>query len=334
MATMSPLYAAQQPLTSTQSLASTTSVPDWYSEYIKGIAGKGLELAGQADQNPIPQQSIAGFTPDQQQAFQQIRQNQGSWQPLTQGAGQSFQGANQAATGAAGQANAAVAGPAQNFVDPGVQQKYMSPYTSSVVNEIARLGNQNFDENVMPKINASMIGSGQFGSTRNATVLGQAGRDVQQNISGQQASALESGYTTAGNLFNQDANRTQQQQQLQGQTALAGGQLQAGTGISAGQGMGALAQTQAGLGLQDAQALQASGQQQQQLQQTGLDTDYNNLVARNQAGWNNLNNLNSIVRGAQLPTTQTGVTQGPLTRTAGPSPLAMIGNTYSQVAGS
>jgi len=63
-----------------------------------------------------------------------------------------------------------------------------------------------------------------------------------------------------------------------------------------------------------------------------LDTDYNNMVGQQQYGWNVLNNLNSIIRGAQLPTTQTATTQGPLSRTQGASPLAGIANTYSQLA--
>ncbi len=322
------------PQTGTSTTAGGTNVPDWYSDYIRGIAGKGAELAGINQDAPVPQQSIAGFTPDQQQAFQQIRDNQGSWQPGLAQAGQTVQGAVTGAQQAGQQANAAVAGPSQNWTDPGTQQQYMSPYTSSVVNEIARLGNQNFNENIMPQINASMIGSGQFGSTRNAGVLSNAARDTEQNIMGQQASALESGYSTAGNLFNQDANRNQQQQSMQGQTALAAGTLGAQTGLQAGQQQGALAQTGAALGLQDAQALQASGQQQQQLQQTGLDTDYNNLVAQQQYGWNNLNNLNSIIRGAQLPTSQTSITQGPLTRTPGQSPLGALSASYAGLAGS
>lgn len=323
------LTSGTAPAQATQTSTGSTNTPDWYNEYIKGIAGKGLELAGNAEGQPVPQQSIAGFTPDQQQAFQQVRNNQGSWQPLMTQAGQSVQGAQGAAGAAGTAANAAVAGPSQNFTDPGTQQKYMSPYTSSVVNEIARLGNQNFNENIMPAINSSAIGSGQFGSERNADVLGRAGRDAQQNITGQQASALEAGYSTAGNLFNQDATRAQTQQQTQAQTALGAGQLAATTGLQAGQQQGALAQTQAGLGLQDAQALQAVGQQQQQLNQVGLDTDFNNTVAGQQAGWNNLNNLSTIVRGASLPTSQTATTQGPLTRTQGASPLSTLGATYA-----
>lgn len=305
----------------------TATTPDWYTDYIKGIAGKGAELAAQSQNQPAPQQSIAGFTPDQIQAFQQVRDNQGSWRPYTNQAAGALTQAAQTATGAQGQANAAVAGPAQSWTDPGTANKYMSPYTSSVVNEIARLGNQNFSESVMPNITASMIGSGQFGSERNADVLGRAARDVQQNISGQQAQALESGYSTAGNLFNQDANRQQQQQATQASTALAGGQLAAGTQMASGTNLGALGQTVSALGLNDAQALQASGQQQQQLNQTALDTAYNNEVARNNQPWTVLNNLNSIVRGAQLPTTQTSTVTGPLTRTYGPSPLTQLGTT-------
>lgn len=312
--------------------ASAAGVPDWYSEYIRGIAGKGVELAGNAANSPVPQQSIAGFTPDQERAFAAIRANQGSWIPSVQRANGAFEQSAQVAQGAAGAANSAVAGPAANFTDN--VSKYMSPYTSSVVNEIARLGNRNFDENVMPKINASMIGSGQFGSERNAGVLSRAGRDVQADITGQQASALEQGYSTAGNLFSQDANRQQAQQATQAQTALAGGQLAAGALTTTGTNIGSQGNQIAGLNAADATALQASGQQQQQLAQTGLDTDYNNLVGQQNFDWTNLNNLNSIVRGAQLPTTQTAVNNGPLTRTASASPLAQAGALYSGLAGS
>lgn len=332
MGALDYLTSPTAPAYGTSSTATNSTVPDWYSNYIQGIAGKGLELAGNNQDAATPQQSIAGFTPDQTQAFQQIRDNQGMWQPGLAQAGQTTQGAVDSAQQAGQQANAAVAGPSQSWTQPGTMDQYMSPYTSSVVNEIARLGNQNFNENIMPQLNASMIGSGQFGSTRNAGALGAAANANQQNIMGQQASALESGYTTAGNLFNQDANRAQQQQSMQGTTALAAGTLGAQTGLQAGQQQGALAQTGAQLGLQDAQALQASGQQQQQLQQTGLDTDYNNMVAQQQYGWNNLNNLNSIVRGAQLPTSQTSMTNGPLSRTQGSSPLAQIGSGYAQLA--
>jgi len=317
-----PLYSTG-PTTTTAS----SSTPDWYNDYIKGIAGKGMELATNAQNNPVPQQSVAGFTPDQQQAFQMVRNNVGSWAPgMGNAVAMNDQAVGQAA-GAANNANAAVAGPAANFTQN--WQQYMSPYTQSVVNEIGRLGQQNFAENIMPGVNSSMIGSGQFGSERNADVLGRAARDSAANITGQQASALESGYAQAGTLFNADANRQQQQQQMQAGTALQGGQLAAGMSMDASKNRGALTQAQSQLGLMDAQQLQAVGQQQQQLQQTGLDTAYNNQVSANNAGWSNLDNLNSIVRGAQLPTSQTSTNTGALTRTYGASPLQQVGTMYS-----
>lgn len=262
------------------------------------------------------------------------------------------------------QAQTAVAGNAEQFPDNFSQ--YMSPYTMSVVNEIGRLGNQNFSEKIMPQIMSSMISSGQFGSERNADVLGRAARDAQLGITGEQSKALESGYGTAGNLFNADANRTQQQQKMQGDTALQGASTVANAGIGVGNAQGALAQTagstgaavgnamvnsatgqagaltalgnaqtnlgasigntginQAGaltalgkntseLGYTDAGALNTVGNQQQALQQTGLDTAYNNEVNAQTHDLNTINNVNNVVRNLQLPTNATQITNAPV----------------------
>lgn len=306
-----------QPVTGTATSSGGSSGPGWYNDYIQGIGGKAAELAGRDASRPVPQQSVAGFTPDQVQAFGQVRSNQGAYRPYTDAASGQFGAANTDA----GAATAAVAGPAQTFTQN--WQQYMSPYTQGVVNEISRLGNQNFSENIMPTINASMIGSGQFGSERNADVLGRAARDTQSAITGQQASALEAGFNTSGNLFNQDANRIQQQQQLQAQTALGSGALRNTTG----QNFGALGQAVSQLGLSDAQALQASGQQQQQMDQLGMDTAYNNTIAANNWDWSTLDRLNSVTRGMQLPTSSTAVNTGPLGRAYTPAPLTQLGTT-------
>lgn len=326
MGALDYLFQGQAAPAVSTSAVGANGLPEWYNQYTQGIAGKAVDAAQQSENQPIPQQEVAGFTPDQTQAFQQVRDNQGNWKGALDQAGQQYGQAGQAA----GAANAAVAGPAKSWTDPGTQQQYMSPYTSGVVNEIARLGNQNFNENVMPQINASMIGSGQFGSTRNATALGNAARDNQQNIMGQQANALESGYGTAANIFGQDATRAQQQQQTQASTALAGGQLNNQTG----QNMGALGAAHQQMGLTDAQALQATGQQQQQLNQLGLDTAYNNQVSTNNSPWTNLNNMSSLVRGVSLPTTQTQMNSGPLTRTYQDSPLSQLTSGVSGLFGS
>lgn len=272
---------APQNVTSTSAVQGT--LPNWLAEYEKGIAGKALDVAGQG-YTPYPGQRIAGFTPDQQAAFAQIRESQGAWKPelntasslasgimpgvtagLQQGSQYGASGVSSAdnaakmasmfaggagtnanklaqntldssmgfAQGAGDAANSAVAGPAQSWTNN--WQQYMSPYTENVVNEIARSGNQNLMENIMPEVQSSFIGSGQFGSTRNADIMARAVRDAQTGISDKQSQALQSGYTTGANIFGQDAARAQQQQQMQSQTALGAGQLGANTAVSAGQ---------------------------------------------------------------------------------------------------
>ncbi len=126
------------------------------------------------------------------------------------------------------------------------RQQYMSPYTTGVTNEIARLGNRNLQENVLGAVNDSFIGSGGFGSSRNAEMIGRAMRDAQADISGKQAMALESGYNTALQGFQTDQARLQQQQQMRSGAALGAGQLQGNMATQGGQ-----------LGLN---ALQAAGQ--------------------------------------------------------------------------
>jgi hypothetical protein len=361
------------PQSLTNATTSTTDLPDWYQEYQRAMAGKATEVAGRG-YTPYPGQQVAGFNNDQMNAFQQVRNNQGSWQPglgsamgsasgiagaanagtsaanaAAQGgynsaigygnqamgqasgaygtaggyAGQSagaagaaqgaagsaasnanhaaqsgwnsaagnyghansaagigaaigtqgmananqaaqggynaaasgFGGSNGAAYGAMGAAaqgtgvaNAygagavnAVSGPSQNWT--GNFQQYMSPYTHSVVDEIGRQGNLNLTQNILPSIGSTFAGSGQFGSGRNAAIVGQGISQAQQGISGLQAQALENGYSQAGNLFNQDANRAQQQQQMQGQTALSAGQLaNAGASLNANTALGAAGQ--------------------------------------------------------------------------------------------
>ncbi len=321
------IFGSTPPPSVNSTVASTNGLPDWYQEYLRGIGGKATEIAGNAQESPLPEQSVAGLTPDQTQALQQVRDNQGAWRPLTDQAATTAQQITPQVQNYVGQAQNAVAGPSANFTDN--YQQYMSPYTQSVVDNIARLGNRNYNENIAPGVNASMISSGQYGSERNADVLARAGRDVQADISGQQSQALQSGYSTAGTLFNADANRQQQQQQMQGSAALQGaGAVSSALQGQAGQ-LGALGQSYSALGLGDAQSLQAAGQQQQQLNQAGLDTAYTNAQAARTDPWTQLNNVNSAVRGLQLPSTQVGTTNAPLASASfGTGTIGALGQAY------
>lgn len=285
------------PASVTGNVSSVQNVPDWLQEYERAMAGKATEVAGQGYQ-PYPGQQVAGFNNDQMNAFQQVRDNQGSWQPgmgsamgSASGIADAAQAGTTAANGAAqngwnaasgyagqsagaagsaidaaqqgtGMANAygagavgAVAGPSQSWTNN--YQQYMSPYTQSVVDEIGRQGNLNLQQNILPGINSTFGASGQFGSGRNAAIVGQGISQAQQGISGLQSQALQSGYGEAANIFGQDANRAQQQQQMQSQANLSAGQLansgaalNANTALSAAGQYGNLGSMMGSLGMQ------------------------------------------------------------------------------------
>lgn len=332
------LFEGAPPSSVTSSQVSATDMPDWYQEYLRGIAGKATSIAGEPYQ-PYPGQRLAEFNPDQQAAFENVRGGVGAWQP-TYGSALSTAGniapaAYQAlGTGAdyAAQGVGATEGPAATWDTS--YQKYMSPYTSNVVNEISRLGNQNLTENIVPNVQSQFTGSGQFGSTRNADILGRAVRDAQTNISGLQSQALERGWGTGANIFGADAARQQQQQQMQSGAALTAGQLSnAGAQIGAsatGEAatrLGALSQMGQTLGANDAAALGAVGGAQQQQQQTGMDTAYQEFLR--QQGWDagQLGMVSNVLRGQQMPTTTTGVSNAP-SGGYSPSPLSWISALY------
>lgn len=116
--------------------------------------------------------------------------------------------------------------------DPNQLNQYLSPYTSGVVNEIARLGNKNFNEQLAPSINNQYGSLGQYGSARQALALGKAAGETATGIAGQQANALNQAYNNAMNAYQ----------------GFAG--MGANTGLSAGSGLGNLA----GLGINAQQA--------------------------------------------------------------------------------
>lgn len=386
--------------------ATQQTLPDWYTSFLENLSTRGTQIAGQPHA-PYEGPRVAGFSPMQQQAFGQVQGAASSAQPgllqvqqylaglgpqvqsmlgagaaasgqgteiaanagaQAQGAlGQFGSGSVDAATTASQQANAGLAGPTPTF--PGQMTEYMSPYTSSVVNEIGRLGNRNFTENIMPGVADSFVASGQSGSSRHADMLGRAMRDAQADISGKQAMALESGYRTAADIFGADANRGLQRDTVRASTALQGGQLTSGAlgqmaqlgsntalgtgrlgvdsanssaattnqgasilgnfGIGSANAQGSIASQMQQLGLGGANALYTMGAAQQGQQQQGLDTAYQDYLRSQSYDMNQLTQLRGLMSGLQLPTGGTSVQSSPGTDT-GASPLAWLATLLQQ----
>lgn len=339
--------------------ASNRDLPAWYQQYTANLGSQAAGLAQNLNTQPLPAASVAGFNPTQQQAFNRVLSTQGQTQPYFQQA-QGLLG-EIAPTSAAlvDYAQGAVAGPSMgtsSAIQPWAQgaqdaasgstsdwtsqyQKYMSPYTQQVVDNIARLGKRNFEENIMPGVNSAMIGSGQFGSTRNADILSRAAVQAANDITGQQSNALQAGYQAGAGIFASDAARRQQQQQMQAQTALAGGNLMqgalsadaarmqqqqqmkaqtalSGAGTAAGalstaaQGIGALGQSQQAASNLDTQSLLNIGNQQQALQQKVYDTALANANLARTDPWTQLMNQRDVLQGVQLPTLTTSASSG------------------------
>ena len=217
---------------SIQTTQKQTTLPEFYTNYLQDVANLGS--------NAIQQGGVAGFSPLQQQAFQMA--------PNAAFSGAQTAGDAASLLGASGTTSA-----------PSMVGAYMNPYTTNVVDEMARLQNQNIQRSVLPALRGAGVGSGSFGSSRQANATGQTLAEMQRNLTGQQYGALNTGYNTAMTAAQADLSR----------------QLQAG------QGLGNVAQQQYNIGTGGLDVLQKLGTQQQELGQKQLD--YPMIQAQNLA---------------------------------------------------
>jgi len=151
----------------------TQEAPGYYTDYLSGLA-----QAGQTAMGRTGQQMVAGLDPLQMQTYQ-----------ATPGAAGAYRPGLSAAEGN-------IAQTAQGITPDKINQ-FMNPYTQNVVQEMARLAEQNVGRNILPALKAGMVGSGQLGSQRYAGALGQGLAEASKTLTGQQYGALSEGYKTA-----------------------------------------------------------------------------------------------------------------------------------------
>lgn len=301
----------QAPDAVTTGSVTSSDLPAWYQSYTQGLAGSASQLASDLNSQPLPQKQVAELAPDTVASFDMTRQNSGSYAPLMQGAANSAASIAPAASQLIDYAQGSVGGPAKSWVDPGTVSKYMSPYTSQVVDNITRLGNNNWNDNIMPGLQNAALGSGNFGSTRNAEQLGHAAALNNDNIMGQASTALQAGYMGGAGIFNNDANREQSQNKLQADTALTGANSTVNALNTSTSALGGLATTNSTLQAQDANNLARIGAVEQTQNQNVLDAQYANDNAARTDPWTQLTNAKSMVTGVSLPSTTTTASSGP-----------------------
>lgn len=159
--------------------------------------------------------------------------------------------------------------------EPAQFQQFMSPYTNGLMDTIALRGQRNLSENILPQINDSFIGSGMPFGSRHEDITGRAVRDANESILGEQSKALQSSYDSAMSTY-------QNALQRQAQT---GGIL---SGIGTGQTQN---EVQAG-GFQN-----LMGGVEQANQQQNLDTAYGDFQNQKNYPLQQLDVVNSILKG-------------------------------------
>jgi hypothetical protein len=261
----------------TTTATQTDTAPDYYTNYLNSLSN-----AATASMGRTPQQAIAAYDPMQTAGYGALPTAATAYRPQLTAA------ENTAGTAAAG-------------ITPDRINNLMNPYTTKVVDEMARLNQQNMQRNTLPTMKAAFVGSGGLGGQRYAGALGQAMSENQANLTGAQTGALSKGYSEA---LNAAINEMQSQN-------------------TSAQVQGNLAGSEQTLGLTGAGALTKAGAERQTYEQSLLDQPMKNAT-----------NASALMRGYQVPTTQTSTKVGP--GTAGQysqSPLQNVMGVMSTLGG-
>lgn len=241
---------------------STAGTLPFYNEGYEQLTDAG-KAAAQTPYNPYTGQQVAGLTPQQQQAFGLASSSVGNYAPF-------MQGAQNAVGTAQGQAQ----------FDPNQVQQYLNPYLGGVVNEIGRLGQEQFQNQIVPTLSNAYSSLGQFGSARQGMMLSDAGARNQREVLGQQSNALQTGYDSAMAGY-QDWS-----------------QMGMDTNLRAGTALGNLGQAEQQLAIGDYGQLLNAGQLQQMQEQRGLDNNFANYMDERNYPWEQVQKWGSLFQSA------------------------------------
>jgi len=282
----------------TTTTVNQSNLPAYAQPYYEELLNR-TSAVSQQDYTPYQGTRIAGFSPDQQQSFDITRGMVGAEQPNMQSA----QGALGYSTNAALRSTnyqAPTIG-TQNF-DQNAASQYMSPYMQNVVDYQKQQAQRDFAEGQGAR-NQSAIQGGAYGGYRNAIQQGVAQRGLAAQMQGIEATGAQNAYTNAQSQFNADVGRQLAAQQANAAAQAQGAQIQqagAQLGMAGATGYQNLASAQQGLSTAQAQALSAQGAQQQNLQQQGLTTAYQDFVNQRDFPRQQLNFYSGILRGTPV----------------------------------
>lgn len=277
-----------------QTVTQRTELPAWLNE----AAQENLRIAGELAQRPYQPytgSTVAGFSPEQQQAFQMAQQNIGSYQPaLTAGMG--------AAAGSAFYQPQQVSAP--SFLDGNIQG-YMNPYIAEVEQRATdALGRQLAQ--TQNQIASQAIQSRAFGGSRQGIAEGVAAAEAARSAGDLSAQLRAQGFQQAAALQQADQARALQASLANQQAGLAGANL----GLQGAQTLGQLAGMQQQMGLTDIGAISSIGEAQQAQAQRALDDAYARFVEQRDFPLQQLNLRLAAVGATPYGQTTTQTTTG------------------------
>jgi hypothetical protein len=304
--------------------------------FMEDYMRKLLESSYQQSQQQMmmPNQQIAGLSPQQVQAANLAQQGIGSYQPFLDQASQAYTSDNpffQMAQQAYTSDNPAFQ-MAQQAFDPqninALTQQFMNPYTQEVVDttlsDLTRQANMEAD-----RIGGSAVGAGAFGGGRQAIAEQELNRNVADQFARTAGGLRQAGYNTALGAGLQTAGN---QANLGMQTAGA----QAGLGMQGAGAMNAanmnLANLTQGLGTQDINSLLGIGGLVQGQAQSQLDANRANQLQQMYEPYQRLGYFSDILRG--VPSTGQSITSATAPSTTNPFGTALgYGMTGLGIAG-
>lgn len=294
------------PAQPTSSTVTQTTIPEWARPYAEKVMGKAEALT----ETPYQQyggQTVAGFSPGQQQAFMNMSNMQlpgqtgeasdiasnvatqagqrTPYNPLAatnQYSGPQYQhmGIGNLMTNAPQLQNLQMSGPmdvsTQKFTDPNVAQSYMNPYMQNVVNQ-QQMDAQRQDDIAMGSRNARAVASGAFGGSRQGMQEAEAARNLAMQKANIQATGSNAAYNQAQQAFMADQARQLQAAQANQNMGYNVGQQNLGANLQT-QSLGAGQNMQSQLANQQAQ-LYAQGQGLTQNQQANQFAQMNAQLA-------------------------------------------------------
>lgn len=236
---MSSLLGGKKKQTSTST--TTVNLPDWIESPIKDIITRGTALSKE-EYNPYTGQRVAGFSPDELNAMQMIRNL----------VGQAPANVDESRGITREVANRGLNGFSQDQL-----QAYMNPYIQNVLDVGRNRQFQNYDK-LKAEAMARLGQTASFGGSRAGLAEAQMSKDFQQQLQD---------YDTQGlyNAYNEGIGRAFQGTQLAGQASMD---------------LANLANMSQSTGLQGIQALMGVGGQQRAQEQLGLDVNYQDFLTK------------------------------------------------------